>query len=245
MNKNNTKRNIIIAFVSVALVVAFIVYMVKSNNEKVEQKAMQEAEQERLEVLEEQIVKDKKESYYNYMGSIENLIDSLDYDDVVRVAELSDYYLYSMNSSGQKDYFQQTHKGNEYLEKLNEEATSRLNSALYNLYNNGIEYMQYNEVEDYKDNSNSVHEDNIAFFKKEKQRYDKRERNELIEKQIQEKKQQNPRLGMTKKEVEASSWGKPKKVNRTVTLYSTEEQWVYGQDQYLYFEDGILTSFQD
>ena len=50
---------------------------------------------------------------------------------------------------------------------------------------------------------------------------------------------------MTKEEVEASLWGLPEKVNRTVTQYSVHEQWVYGQGQYLYFTDGILTSFQD
>ena len=54
-------------------------------------------------------------------------------------------------------------------------------------------------------------------------------------------------LGMTKEEVIAS-WGKPNKINRTVTQYGTHEQWVYhhiGDGCYLYFEDGRLTSWQD
>jgi len=55
----------------------------------------------------------------------------------------------------------------------------------------------------------------------------------------------NPSLGMTYEEVLASLWGEPYDVNRTVTEYGTYEQWVYGNGQYLYFEDGILTSFQD
>lgn len=62
---------------------------------------------------------------------------------------------------------------------------------------------------------------------------------------IEQAKGQNPAIGMTKEEVEASLWGKPEKINRTVTKYSTREQWVYGNRQYLYFTDGILTSFQD
>lgn len=67
----------------------------------------------------------------------------------------------------------------------------------------------------------------------------------INEKLIENAKGKNPRLGMTKAEVEASLWGKPIDINRTVTQYSTREQWVYGNGQYLYFTDGILTSFQD
>ncbi len=55
----------------------------------------------------------------------------------------------------------------------------------------------------------------------------------------------NPTLGMTYDEVKASLWGEPYDINRTVTQYGTHEQWVYGNGQYLYFDDGILTSFQD
>lgn len=56
---------------------------------------------------------------------------------------------------------------------------------------------------------------------------------------------QNPSIGMTAGQVEVSLWGKPESVNRTVTEYGVREQWIYGNGQYLYFEDGILTSFQD
>jgi hypothetical protein len=50
-------------------------------------------------------------------------------------------------------------------------------------------------------------------------------------------------LGMTKDMV-IESWGKPEDINRTVTTYSVSEQWIYGE-KYLYFDDGILTSWQD
>lgn len=51
------------------------------------------------------------------------------------------------------------------------------------------------------------------------------------------------RIGMTAEQVQAS-WGKPPNgVNATVTVYGKSEQWIYYGD-YLYFEDGILTSYQ-
>lgn len=36
------------------------------------------------------------------------------------------------------------------------------------------------------------------------------------------------KIGMSQKEVLASSWGKPVDVNRTTTAAGTREQWVYG-----------------
>ncbi len=41
-----------------------------------------------------------------------------------------------------------------------------------------------------------------------------------------------------------ASWGKPERNNRSVGPYGVHEQWVYPAD-YLYFENGILTSFQN
>lgn len=51
------------------------------------------------------------------------------------------------------------------------------------------------------------------------------------------------RFGMTKEQVELA-WGKPGDINRTVGSWGTHEQWIYGS-QYLYFENGTLTSWQD
>ena len=50
-------------------------------------------------------------------------------------------------------------------------------------------------------------------------------------------------IGMTK-EMAIESWGKPKKNNRTVNAYGTSEQWIYS-NAYVYFDDGLLTSWQD
>ena len=48
---------------------------------------------------------------------------------------------------------------------------------------------------------------------------------------------------MTFEQVRAS-WGEPGDVNRTVTAYGVHSQWVYGS-VYVYFDDGILTGWQD
>lgn len=50
-------------------------------------------------------------------------------------------------------------------------------------------------------------------------------------------------LGMTIDEAKLS-WGAPNDINRTVGAWGVHEQWVYGRT-YLYFKNGILTSFQD
>lgn len=51
-------------------------------------------------------------------------------------------------------------------------------------------------------------------------------------------------LGMTTEQVRLS-WGLPKDINRSIGAWGIHEQWVYGDYTYLYFENGILTSFQD
>ena len=51
-------------------------------------------------------------------------------------------------------------------------------------------------------------------------------------------------LGMTKEDVEAS-WGKPNDIHRSVYSFGVHEQWIYGSRNFLYFEDCILTSWQD
>jgi len=51
-------------------------------------------------------------------------------------------------------------------------------------------------------------------------------------------------IGMRAEQVLASSWGKPSKVNRTVTKNTQVEQWVY-PGGYLYLTDGVLTGIQN
>lgn len=51
------------------------------------------------------------------------------------------------------------------------------------------------------------------------------------------------KIGMTAEQCRAA-WGRPQDINRTVGSYGVHEQWCYN-GSYLYFEDGILTSYQN
>lgn len=53
------------------------------------------------------------------------------------------------------------------------------------------------------------------------------------------------RIGMTAAQVRASTWGKPRSVNRSSGAYGVHEQWVYGNGNYLYLENGQVTSIQN
>lgn len=53
--------------------------------------------------------------------------------------------------------------------------------------------------------------------------------------------------GMTADQIRAS-WGKPDRIHRTVLGNHVSEQWVYdrgNQNQYIYLENGIMTSYSD
>lgn len=59
-----------------------------------------------------------------------------------------------------------------------------------------------------------------------------------------EKKRNGVSVGMSEQDALDSSWGKPRKINRTTNAYGISEQWVY-DGGYLYFKDGVLTSIQN
>lgn len=59
------------------------------------------------------------------------------------------------------------------------------------------------------------------------------------------KRSEGIRIGMSKADVLAISWGKPERVNRTVNAYGSHEQWVYGSRSYLYFDGDALVSIQN
>jgi hypothetical protein len=59
------------------------------------------------------------------------------------------------------------------------------------------------------------------------------------------KKSKGINIGMNREDVLASSWGKPDSVNRTTTSNTTSEQWIYGGRNYLYFENGKLSTIQN
>lgn len=60
----------------------------------------------------------------------------------------------------------------------------------------------------------------------------------------QKKRKEGVLIGMTQQDAIDSSWGKPNKINRTTTSNGVREQWVYGGN-YLYFQNGILTTIQN
>lgn len=51
-------------------------------------------------------------------------------------------------------------------------------------------------------------------------------------------------IGM-KDSLAKESWGDPEDINRTVGSWGVREQWVYSNENYLYFENGVLTSWQN
>jgi len=54
-------------------------------------------------------------------------------------------------------------------------------------------------------------------------------------------------MGMTKEAIRLS-WGKPRRINRTVGSWGIHEQWIYGKfpnAPYLYLENGLVTGWQD
>lgn len=52
------------------------------------------------------------------------------------------------------------------------------------------------------------------------------------------------KIGMSKQAAK-ESWGEPDDINTTTGSYGTHEQWVYGNESYLYFENGRLTDIQN
>lgn len=90
------------------------------------------------------------------------------------------------------------------------------------------------------ENGKKLHDKAAALAQKENDRIA-----DAMNKKIKaEKKRQGVRIGMSEQDVLDSSWGRPEKVNRTTTQRGVREQWVY-HGNYLYFEDGVLTTIQN
>lgn len=51
-------------------------------------------------------------------------------------------------------------------------------------------------------------------------------------------------IGMTN-QMTIESWGNPIDINRSVGAWGVHEQWIYSGNKYLYFENGVLKSWQD
>lgn len=53
-----------------------------------------------------------------------------------------------------------------------------------------------------------------------------------------------PRIGMNWQDLYETCWGRPSKVNTTQTGRGTHDQLVYPKGNYIYLENGYLTSIQ-
>lgn len=66
-----------------------------------------------------------------------------------------------------------------------------------------------------------------------------------MDREINRQTKKEPAIGMTAEQVEASTWGKPKDINKTTYSWGVKEQWVYSDYRYIYLEDGIVTAIQE
>jgi len=68
---------------------------------------------------------------------------------------------------------------------------------------------------------------------------------DLREKQRKLASKPDAAIGMTAAQVRnKTSWGEPRYIKTTTTKHGTREQWVYEDYQYLYFDNGKLTTIQ-
>lgn len=110
------------------------------------------------------------------------------------------------------------------------------NQTIIDMYNNAT-----NEV-------NRIEAEKKSKEEAERKAREKKEAEERAKREAEEKarkKSQGVSIGMTKQDVLDSSWGKPNHINTTTTKYGVHEQWCYDGYNYLYFENGILTSIQN
>lgn len=66
-----------------------------------------------------------------------------------------------------------------------------------------------------------------------------------MDREINRQIKKEPAIGMTAEQVEKSTWGKPKDINKTTYSWGVSEQWVYSGYRYIYLEDGIVTAIQE
>ncbi|HNX29552.1 MAG TPA: hypothetical protein PKN87_09140 [Syntrophomonadaceae bacterium] len=116
--------------------------------------------------------------------------------------------------------------------------------ALYNYASAKEFWHDYNSVGAAKDYMDKIPEDydgvlaeEVLAFKKEcEEKYKAEYEIEPGSKKVY--------IGMTQEEAISSMGGKPYDINKTVGNWGTHEQWCYDGGIYLYFEDGLLTSWQ-
>jgi hypothetical protein len=54
-----------------------------------------------------------------------------------------------------------------------------------------------------------------------------------------------PSIGMSAIEARWSTWGSPRSIRKTTTIYGITEQWVYKDNRFLYFRNGKLEAISE
>ncbi|MWV44976.1 hypothetical protein GRF59_15240 [Paenibacillus sp. HJL G12] len=152
-------------------------------------------------------------------------------------------YASSLNSKENEDYTSAL-DSLEYLDPIpgiiTKEELAKYEQELHKLNPKYLSFKQRANGEVYEDPIEKQKKIDELKLKEEKEREERvKASNEA------DKNPYSPQIGMTKDQVLASTWGKPKNINRTKTATLTHEQWVYGSNRYLYFDNGILTTIQD
>ena len=137
---------------------------------------------------------------------------------------------------------------NKYITNIKEKAYSSLKNKIEKYLNEKNYVDGYRNISSYEEIIKSSEDSElIKLYEKIKKEKEEKEEKEAAEREATRKKikkQQGVRIGMSKQDVLDSSWGKPTKINKSVYSWGTTEQWVYPNYNYLYFENGKLTSIQ-
>lgn len=143
-------------------------------------------------------------------------------------------------------------------DKLSESDRENLNDTLQDIFGNTVEEMNisysYSGKDEYEfqfpkllDQASvctlSWNTDNMIAYINSKPKSEEKEpeTTPIIEKKA-------PAIGMTADEVLQSTWGEPSSINKTTTIYSVNEQWVYkspSKNRYIYIENGLVTAIQE
>jgi len=137
-----------------------------------------------------------------------------------------------------KDYSSLITKTEEYKDSNDElNAIYHYASALESIHDED-DYMVYSNTHDipsqYKDRFTELINEEKESYKAQKEKSD-----------VEKYRDKPPVIGETKEQLKTSSWGLPNDINKTTTGDNISEQWVYGDEKYVYLDNGIVTAIQE
>lgn len=104
------------------------------------------------------------------------------------------------------------------------------------------EYLEVGTKDYYSDSATSLATSRAEYDKRRAEAVARVEAEIEAEKAAKELAKSEPKIGMTKEDVEKCAWGTPNKKNVDTYAWGTHEQWVYDSKGYVYFENGVVTS---